>query len=220
MVPICNHEALRLTLHVLAWTMGIQLLLGSGLAWLLARRQFWGKSVLDALVMLPLIFPPILIGYVLLVSLGRQGWLTQLLPDWLQPNLVFSTSGLVVAAVIAGLPLMVKPVQSAFLAIPKRMHEAAATLGEPAWRVFLRIDWPLAKRGIATGLLLSGGRALGEVGISLMLGGNIHGRTETLSLAIYNHVLDGEFTCANELSLVLLGFAAMAFFLLRRYGAF
>lgn len=207
-----------LTAQILLWSMLLQLVVGMGLGWLMARRTFRGKGVLDALVMLPLIFPPIVLGYALLVALGRNGWLMQFLPAALRPEIVFATPGLVIAAFVAGLPLMVKPVQTAFMGVPVRLREAAATLGERPWTIFWRVEWPLARRGIAAGLILSGGRAMGEVGISLMLGGNISGRTETLSLAIYNNVLDGQFGCANYLSLLLVGFSTVAFFLLKRYG--
>lgn len=148
-----------------------------------ARRRFAGHQLLDALVTLPLVFPPIVLGYFLLMLLGRQGWLTQWLPPLLRPEIVFTQTGLVVAAFVAGLPLMVKPAQAAFAGVPLTLREAGALLAPP-WRVFWRIDVPLARRGVAAGLVLAGGRALGEVGLSLMLGGNIAGRTETLSLAI------------------------------------
>jgi molybdate transport system permease protein len=215
----CPSTPLPLTFSVVGWSMVLQLLIGGGLAWLLARRKFAGRGVLDALVTLPLVFPPIVLGYGLLLLLGRQGWLAQWLPDMLRPDIVFTQTGLVIAAFIAGLPLMVKPAQSAFAGVSPRLREAAATLGHRPWSVFWRVDLPLARRGVAAGLILAGGRGLGEVGLSLMLGGNISGRTETLSLAIYNHVLDGNLTCANTLSLWLAGIALLAFVLLRRLGA-
>ncbi len=219
MVSGCPSTPLPLTFSVVGWSMVLQLLIGGGLAWLLARRKFAGRGVLDALVTLPLVFPPIVLGYGLLLLLGRQGWLAQWLPDMLRPDIVFTQTGLVIAAFIAGLPLMVKPAQSAFAGVSPRLREAAATLGHRPWSVFWRVDLPLARRGVAAGLILAGGRGLGEVGLSLMLGGNIGGRTETLSLAIYNHVLDGNLTCANTLSLWLAGIALLAFVLLRRLGA-
>lgn len=215
----CSAAPLSLTFGVVAWSMGLQLVLGTALGWLLARRRFAGHGLLDALVTLPLVFPPIVLGYFLLMLLGRQGWVTQWLPPVLQPEIVFTQTGLVIAAFVAGLPLMVKPAQAAFAGIPPRLREAAALLGHRPWSVFWHIDVPLARRGVAAGLVLAGGRALGEVGLSLMLGGNIAGRTETLSLAIYNHVMDGNLACANTLSLLLAGIAVLAFFVLRRWGA-
>lgn len=196
----------------MGWSVLLQLAIGV----LLARCTFRGKALLDALVTLPLVFPPIVIGYALLLLLGREGWLLAWLPpDW-RPHWVFSETGLVIAAVVAGLPLMVKPSQAAFAEIDDSLREVATTLGARPWQVILQIDLPLARLGILAGLVLAAGRAMGEVGISLMLGGNISGRTETLSLAVYNHVLGSETDCANALSLVLAGVAALAFFQLRR----
>lgn len=219
MAMACAQAPLALTAHVLGWSLLLQALAGGGLGWLLARRSFRGRALLDALVSLPLVFPPIVLGYVLLVLLGRQGLLTQWLPEGVRPEIVFTQTGLVIAAFVAGLPLMVKPTQAAFAGTSPRLREAAAMLGHGPWSVFWRIELPLARRGIAAGLVLAAGRGLGEVGLSLMLGGNIIGRTETLSLAIYNQVLDGNLGCANQLSLLLGALAMAAFLVLRRFGA-
>lgn len=200
----------------MGWSVLLQLALGVPIAWALARCAFRGKALLDALVTLPLVFPPIVIGYALLLLLGREGWLLAWLPLEWRPHWVFSETGLVIAAVAAGLPLMVKPSQAAFAEIDESLREVAATLGARPWQVFLKVELPQARPGILAGLVLAAGRAMGEVGISLMLGGNVSGRTETLSLAVYNHVLGSETDCANALSLVLTGVAALAFFLLRK----
>lgn len=215
----CASAPLWLTAQVIGWSLLLQCVFGVALGWLLARRKFKGLQLLEMLVTLPMVFPPIALGYGLLLLLGRQGWLTQWLPDGIQPDIIFTQTGLVLAAFVAGLPLMVKPAQTAFASIAPQMREAAATLGDSPWQVFWRVELGLARRGLAAGLILAGGRALGEVGLSLMLGGNIAGRTETLSLAIYNQVLDGNFDCANQLSLLLCLIAIPAFVLLRRLGA-
>lgn len=212
----CSSSSLSLSVYVLAATLVAQLVLGVALAWVLARKRFPGHGLLDSLVSLPLVFPPIVIGYLLLLALGRQGWLASA-TGW-SPNIVFQPAALLIAAFIAGLPLMVKPVQNSMNSLSPRLREAAATLGHGTWSYFFRVELPLLRPALATGLILSGGRALGEVGISLMLGGNIAGRTETLSLSIYNAVLDGDTDCANALSW-LLGLTALAcFWALRRYG--
>lgn len=215
----CSFSSLSLSIEVLLWSLLWQCVIGTALAWLLARKHFWGKGIIDGLITLPLIFPPIVIGYALLLTWGRNGWLSTLLPELLRPTVIFTTKGLILAAFIAGLPLMVKPLQTAFSHVPKRLHEAAATLGYSKWQTFVYVDLPLIRKGFAAGLILAGGRALGEVGISLMLGGNIVGRTETLSLAIFNHVMDTNFACANTLSLLLASFAGLSFYVLRRFGA-
>ncbi len=212
----CAWTSIPLTLQVMGWSVLLQLALGVPIAWALARCAFRGKALLDALVTLPLVFPPIVIGYALVLLLGREGWLLAWLPLEWRPHWVFSETGLVIAAVAAGLPLMVKPSQAAFAEIDESLREVAATLGARPWQVFLKVELPQARLGILAGLVLAAGRAMGEVGISLMLGGNISGRTETLSLAVYNHVLGSETDCANALSLVLTGVAALAFFLLRK----
>lgn len=201
----------------MGWSVLLQLALGVPIAWALARCAFRGKALLDALVTVPLVFPPIVIGYALLLLLGREGWLLAWLPQEWRLHWVFSETGLVIAAVAAGLPLMVKPSQAAFAEIDESLREVAATLGARPWQVFMKIELPQARLGILAGLVLAAGRAMGEVGISLMLGGNISGRTETLSLAVYNHVLGSETDCASALSLVLTGVAALAFFLLRKF---
>ncbi|MFV0282980.1 MAG: molybdate ABC transporter permease subunit [Castellaniella sp.] len=219
MSSLCASASIGLTLQIILWATVLQLILGTLLGWLLAHKCFPGKGMLDVLIMLPLIFPPMVLGYGLLMALGQRGWLLAWLSPGLRPDIIFQMPGLVIAAFIAGLPLMVKPVQTAFQAIHRDMQEAGATLGARPWAVFTQIEWPLARHGVITGLILSCGRALGEVGISLMLGGNIVGRTETLSLAIYNHVMDGQFDCANQLSLLLCGLSALIFFLLKRYGS-
>lgn len=219
MATACAQAPLALTAQVLGWSLLLQAVVGAGLGWLLARRSFRGRALLDALVSLPLVFPPIVLGYGLLVLLGRQGLLTQWLPEGARPEIVFTQTGLVIAAFVAGLPLMVKPTQAAFAGISPRLREAAAMLGHRPWSVFWRVELALARRGIAAGLILAAGRGLGEVGLSLMLGGNIIGRTETLSLAIYNQVMDGNLACANQLSLLLGALALGAFMLLRRFGA-
>lgn len=212
----CSSSSLGLSVYVLAATLVAQLVLGVALVWVLARKRFPGHGLLDSLVSLPLVFPPIVIGYFLLLALGRQGWLASA-TGW-SPNIVFQPAALLIAAFIAGLPLMVKPVQNSMNSLSPRLREAAATLGHGTWSYFFRVELPLLRPALATGLILSGGRALGEVGISLMLGGNIAGRTETLSLSIYNAVLDGDTDCANALSW-LLGLTALAcFWALRRYG--
>lgn len=215
----CSGAPWLLTAEVLAWSTLLHLALGIPLGWLLARGRFPGRDLVDTLVTVPLVFPPIVTGYFLLLLIGRQGWLADVLPDTLLPDIVFQPAGLIVAAFVAGLPLMVKPVQAAFAEIPPRLVEAAATLRATPLDRFLSVEIPLARRGIAAGAILAAGRGLGEIGISLMLGGNIIGRTETLSLAIYNHVTDGNFACANALSLLLAGLAALAFFLVKRFGA-
>ena len=207
---------LWLTLRVLA--LSGALLLGCGVLtayYLAGRRRGPLRGVVDFLVTLPLVFPPIATGFVLLLALGRSsplGRLTGL-------DLVFTFPGLVVAAFVAGLPLMVKPVESALRETSARLSEAAWVLGKSEWQTFWLVLLPNIRRSIAAGWFLALGRGLGEVGISLMLGGNIIGRTNTLSLEIYNAVFSGEFDRALVLAGLIGMFSLAIFLVLKRLSA-
>nr|WP_321328814.1 ABC transporter permease subunit [Alcaligenes faecalis] len=139
----CSSSSLGLSVYVLAATLVAQLVLGVALAWVLSRKRFPGHGLLDSLVSLPLVFPPIVIGYLLLLALGRQGWLASA-TGW-SPNIVFQPAALLIAAFIAGLPLMVKPVQNSMNSLSPRLREAAATLGHGTWSYFFRVELPLLR---------------------------------------------------------------------------
>ncbi|MBO8086122.1 MAG: ABC transporter permease subunit [Marichromatium sp.] len=213
----CSPDALLLSLRVVAVTLALLLVAGVGLGYLLSL-SFPLRWLLDALVSLPLVFPPIAIGFFLLMLFGHHGVLGAPLHARLGWELVFSFPALVLAAFIAGLPLVVKPVQSAIEGSARVLVEASYTLGKGRLETLWRVVIPAVRPSLAAGLTLGAGRAFGEVGITLMLGGNLIGSTETLSLAIYNHVLDGDFTCATRLSLLLGGISLVLFLLLRRLG--
>jgi molybdate transport system permease protein len=188
-----------------------QLNLGIGLAWLLSRPKLPGRLVWEGIISLPLVFPPIAIGFFLLLLLGRHGPFGQVLHDNLGIDVVFSPLGVYLAALIAGLPLIVKPVQAAMQTNATELAEAAYVLGRGRFTTFFLVVVPSVYAAILAGLALAIGRALGEVGITLMLGGNIIGETETISLAIYNRVLDGDFNCATQLSILLGGGSLLLF---------
>ncbi len=207
-------HAVWLSAELAAWTLALHLLTGVVFAALLLQQRWWA-SVLDGLVMLPLIFPPIVLGFALLFVLGRQGWIGSSLAT-LGIELVFSFQGLLLAAWLAGLPLMVKTIEAALRALPKSYTEAAYCLGYSFWQTFWRVLLPNVKLAVMVGLLLALGRSIGEVGLSLMLGGNILGETETVSLAIYNRVMSGETQQAAWLSLGLGLVSAMIFMMMRR----
>ncbi|AHF04090.1 molybdate ABC transporter permease [Marichromatium purpuratum 984] len=213
----CSPDALLLSLRVVAVTLALLLVAGVGLGYLLSL-SFPLRWLLDALVSLPLVFPPIAIGFFLLMLFGRHGVLGAPLYARLGWELVFSFPALVLAAFIAGLPLVVKPVQSAIEGSARALVEASYTLGKGRLETLWRVVIPAVRPSLAAGLTLGAGRAFGEVGITLMLGGNLIGSTETLSLAIYNQVLDGDFACATRLSLLLGGISLVLFLLLRRLG--
>lgn len=189
------------------------LLLGVPLAYALARRRWRLRWVVDVLVTLPLIFPPIAIGFFLLLLLGRNGWIGGYLAQ-IDIRIIFEFSGLVIAGTVAGLPLMVKPLQSAIETFPSSIIEASYISGHGRLVTFLRVILPGVKHALFAALLISTARALGEVGITLMLGGNIIGKTDTISLAIYNAVFDGDHDLALLLSLILVVISILFFVIL------
>lgn len=181
----------------------ISFLIGTGLAWLLARRRFWGKEILAALVTIPLVLPPTVLGYYLLTTVGRQSPVGRFLADDLGMTLVFTWQAAVIASCIVSLPLMVRTAQASMEAIDPDLEKAARTLGRSDLSIFLTITVPLAWRGILAGTALAFARAIGEFGATLMVAGNIPGRTQTMAVAIYDAVQAGRLTLANTLVVIL-----------------
>lgn len=210
--------SLVFTFKVTAIATALQLLLGVTLAGYLSRRSSPLRSAVDLAVTLPLVFPPIALGFFLLLVLGKGGPVGAFLNAWLGIRIIFTSWGVVIAALIAGLPLIVKPVQSAIQATALGLMEASYTLGKSEWQTFFHVVLPSIRRTLIAGLCLAFGRSLGEVGLSLMLGGNIIGRTNTLSLEIYNSVFSGEFERAMVLAGVLSVFSTAIFLLFRRFS--
>ena len=201
-------EALSLSLKVSVWAVACILLPGIAIAWLLARRDFPGKALLDGFVHLPLVLPPVAIGYVLLVMFGRNGPLGALLYDWLGVNLIFSWRGAAVAAGIMAFPLLVRAVRLSMEVVDQRLETAARTLGARPWRVFLTITLPLASPGILTGVLLAFIRCLGEFGATITFAANVPGETRTLPLALYTALqVPGGEDAAMRLALVAIALA-------------
>lgn len=194
--------ALRLTLKVAGWATFLNLILGVGVGFFLARKRFPGRDVLDAMLTLPMVMPPTVLGYYLLVVLGRNGPVG----GWMQQNfgfnLIFTWQGAVVAATIVAFPLVFKSARAAFEAIDPQLEQAARVLGISEIALFFRVTLPMAWRGILAGLLLAFARALGEFGATLMVAGSIPGKTQTLSIAVYEAVQAGQDDVANFLVLV------------------
>ena len=178
-------EALLLSLRVAFWSVLIGLPLGIGAAWLLARREFFGKTLFDSLVHLPLVVPPVVVGYVLLMVLGRQGLIGAWLYDTFGISLIFTWRGAAIAAGVMSFPLMVRAIRLSFEAIDQRLEVAARTLGASRLDVFLTITLPLAMPGILAGIVLAFARALGEFGATITFVSNIPGETRTLPLALF-----------------------------------
>lgn len=196
-------EALRLSVVCTAVAATLSALLGLPLAWVLARLTFPGRSVLRALVLLPLVLPPVVGGVALLSAFSRTGLVGEPLHDWLGIQLTFSLPGAILAATFVALPFFVITVEAALRATDRRYEDVAATLGARRWTVFRRVTLPAIAPSIGAGTVLAGARALGEFGATITFAGNIVGRTQTLPLAIYM-ALQEDTGRAVGLSLVLL----------------
>ena len=186
---------------------------GLALAFLLAKRDFRGKELLDAVLTMPLVLPPTVTGYYLLILLGRRGLIGEYIYDLTGWTFVFTWQGAVVAAVVVSLPLMIKSARASIESVNPDYEIASYTLGKSEFATFLRITLPLAKRGIVAGLVLSFARALGEFGATLMIAGNIPGKTQTMPLAIYEAVTSGDDQTAQILALILTAISILAVYL-------
>ncbi len=191
--------ALALTLKVALWATALNLLLGVGVGYAMARWRFPGREVLDAIFTLPMVMPPTVLGYYLLVLIGSRGVIGGWLLQHLGIRLIFTWQGAVIAATVVSFPLVFKGARAAFETVDAQLEDAARTLGIREVAIFFRVSLPLAWRGILAGLLLSFARALGEFGATLMVAGSIPGRTQTLSIAVYEAVQAGQDDVANFL---------------------
>ncbi|BCV42804.1 molybdate ABC transporter permease subunit [Shewanella algae] len=200
-------QSLWLSVKLAAISVLVLLPLAILLSRLLAYREFHGKSWIEALIMVPLVLPPTVIGYYLLVGLGSESWLGQWLQQTLGVQLVFHFSGLVVASVLVNIPFAVQPIQRAFEAIPQDVRDACACCGMSRTKQLFKVELPLVWPGILTALVLCFSHVLGEFGVVLMMGGSIAGETKTISIAIYDSVQAFDFASAGTMSLVLLLFA-------------
>ena len=222
-MAVATHTTIRypliFTVKVAALTLGLHAVFGPLLGYYIGRKSSPGRSVVDALVTLPLVFPPVALGFLLLLLFGKRGPIGSFFVNVLGVEIIFSLWGVVLAAFIAGLPLIVKPVQAAVQSTARSLIEASYMLGKTESQTFIHVVIPSIRRSIAGGLSLAFGRSLGEVGLTLMLGGNIVGKTNTLSLEIYNSVFTGEFDRAIVLASVLGVVSVMIFLLLRRLSA-
>lgn len=213
-----NLAALRLSVQVAVAATALNALVGIPLAYLLARRRFWGKSLLDLLVTLPLVLPPTVVGYYLIVLLGRRGLLGAPLYELSGFTVAFTWYAAVVAATVMALPLLVRTARAAIESVDHDLERAAYTLGRSEWRTALEVTLPLARNGILAGLVLAFARALGEFGATLMLAGNIPGRTATVPLSIYTAVQTGESGEALGLVLALTGLSCLVLIAANRLG--
>ena len=198
-----NWFPLWLSLRVAALATLVSLALGLWIAYVLANRKFRGKELLDAVVTLPLVLPPTVLGYYLLVALGRTSPLGHLYEYLFGAPLVFTWQAAVVASTFHAIPLLVKSARAAFETVDRSYEKAARNLGASDWRVFWRVTLPLSRRAVIAASVLAFARALGDFGATLMIAGDIPGRTQTASIAIYDAVESGDTLVARVLVLVL-----------------
>jgi len=206
-------QAIALSVRVAALAVAVVTPLAIAVAWVLARWQFRGKVLFDALIHLPLVLPPVLTGYILLVLFGRHGAIGARLQEWFGVSVAFRWTGAVIAAGVMAFPLFVRSVRLSIEAIPRELDEVAASLGAGRWQRFWRVSLPLSLPGIAAGSTLAFAKALGEFGATITFVSNIPGQTQTIALAIQSltQVPDGDAGIARlALVSVLLSLGALA----------
>jgi molybdate transport system permease protein len=193
---------LLLTLKVAGWATLLATILGVAIAFAIARMRFPGREIVDAMMTLPMVMPPTVLGYYLLVLLGRRGVVGEWLHGHFGITLIFTWQGAVIAAAVVAFPLVYKGARAAFEDVEQQFEQAARVLGQSEPLVFIRVTLPLAWRGILAGAMLAFARALGEFGATLMVAGSLPGRTQTLSIAVYEAVQAGKDDLANFLVVV------------------
>jgi molybdate transport system permease protein len=209
-------EPLLLSFRVSLLATLIAGLFGVALAGLLSQRRFPGAQLLDAVLNAPLVLPPTVLGYYLLVLLGRESALGRAYEAVTGSSIVFTVTGATLAAALSALPFVARSARAALESVEARFTEAAATLGAPPLRAFLRVSLPLASRGILAGLTLGFARSLGDFGVTLMVAGNIPGHTQTASLAIYDAIQAGRDNQAALLASVLTSLAVLALYAINK----
>ncbi|GLH32839.1 MULTISPECIES: molybdate ABC transporter permease subunit [Pseudomonas] len=206
--------AIWLTVKLASLTTLILLLIGTPIAWWLARTRSWLRGPVGAVVALPLVLPPTVIGFYLLIALGPQGWIGQATEALGLGSVVFSFTGLVIGSTVYSLPFVVQPLQNAFAAIGQRPLEVAATLRASPWDTFVHVVLPLARPGFITASILGFAHTVGEFGVVLMIGGNIPDKTRVVSVQIFDHVEAMEYTQAHWLAGAMLVFSFLVLLLL------
>lgn len=213
-----NWFPLWLSLRVACLATAISLVVGLGLAYLLAKRRFRGKNLLETIVTVPIVLPPTVLGFYLLVVLGRESVLGELYEAVVGQPLVFTWQAAVVAACFHSIPLLVRAARAAFESVDETLENAARGLGAGEWQVFRRVSLPLARRSILAAAVFAFARSLGDFGVTIMIAGNIPGRTQTMSVAIYDAYQSGNPMLANTLALVMAALAVTVLWLVNRLG--
>ncbi|QWA30403.1 molybdate ABC transporter permease subunit [Pseudomonas sp. RC3H12] len=206
--------AIWLTIKLASLTTAILLVLGTPIAWWLARTRSWLRGPIGAVVALPLVLPPTVIGFYLLLALGPHGWIGQAIQALGLGSVVFSFTGLVIGSVVYSMPFVVQPLQNAFGAIGQRPLEVAATLRASPWDTFVHVVLPLARPGFITASILGFAHTVGEFGVVLMIGGNIPDKTRVVSVQIFDHVEAMEYSQAHWLAGAMLVFSFLVLLML------
>lgn len=203
-------QALILSLELAAVTLLVLLPLGLALGRWLAHTAFSGRALVEAVVVLPLVLPPTVLGYYLLISLGGASPIGRWMQESFDIRLAFNFPGLLIASIIFNIPFMVQPIQRAFEAIPTDLREAAAVSGLSAWQTLVRVELPLAWPGMLSAAVLTFVHTLGEFGVVLMMGGSIPGETKTIAISIYDRVQAFDLASADQMALLLLALSLVA----------
>jgi molybdate transport system permease protein len=209
---------LWLSLRVAFIATAASTLLGILAAYLLSHYRFWGRNLLEAAVTLPLVLPPTVLGYYLLILLGRESFLGGIYERLMGKPLVFTIQAAILAAMLHAAPLLIKSAHAAIESVDHVYEKAARTLGAPEWLIFFRISLPLAWRSILAAAILAFARAMGDFGITLMVAGNIPGKTQTVAVAIYDAVEAGNAALARSLVLAISGVTIIILLLANRFG--
>ncbi len=196
-------QTLLLTFKLAGFTTAILIIIGLPIAWFLAYTNFRLKSVIEALVSMPLVLPPSVLGYYILLAYSPRYWFGGFLNDVFNVRLAFSFEGILLASVVFGLPFMIQPIQSGLRSLPPNLHEASYTLGKSKFKTFIRVLLPNIKPSLVAAIALTFAHAIGEFGVVLMVGGNMPGETRVASVAIYDEVQALNFSTANQYAGIL-----------------
>ena len=209
--------SVRLSLQVAAVSTVLIMLAGIPVAYFLARKDFRGKELIDVICTLPLVLPPTVTGYYLIILFGRNGFIGRVIYEWTGWSIMFTWYAAVLASFIVALPLMIKTTRAAIESVDRNLINASYTLGHSEFDTAVKVILPLAKRGIVAGTVLSFARAMGEFGATLMLAGNLPGRTDTMPIAIYSLAGSGEWSQAHLMVLLMTAMSGIFLYIANRY---
>ena len=210
--------SIRLSLQVASVATALIILTGIPTAYLLARKNFRGREILDVILTLPLVLPPTVTGYYLIIVFGRKGLIGSTIYEWTGWNIMFTWQAAVLASFVVAFPLMLKTARAAIESVDENFINVSYTLGRSEWETALMVILPLSKRGIIAGVVLTFARAMGEFGATLMIAGNLPGRTDTMPIAIYSLAGSGEWSKAHVMVILLTMISGFFLYIVNRYS--